>query len=157
MKEIDFKLWMPIQLIKSQSGSEEQVRIGGVAATEAEDLEGETLLMKGMDISYLKSGKGVFNWNHGNKPGDIVGRIDEANVDWAGDEEDMEYYLAMAFGSIRGAEIRSKGTDFLSEYFLWFNNDGMVTYQLDPEDLESFPAFLAKVKFSIENYIAFYL
>ena len=85
------------------------------------------------------------------------GRIDEANVDWAGDEEDMEYYLAMAFGSIRGAEIRSKGTDFLSEYFLWFNNDGMVTYQLDPEDLESFPAFLAKVKFSIENYIAFYL
>lgn len=86
-----------------------------------------------------------------------LGQLDGAFVDWAGDEEDMEFYLAMAFGSLHGAEIRSKGTEFLSEYFLWFNNDGMVTYQFDSEDLESFPAFLAKVKFSIENYVAFYL
>ena len=86
-----------------------------------------------------------------------LGQLDEARVDWAGDEEDMEYYLAMAFGSIRGAEIRTKGSEFLSEYFLWFNNDSMITYQFDSEDLESFPVFLAKVKFSIENYIAFYL
>jgi len=87
-----------------------------------------------------------------------LGYLDETNsVDWAGDEEDMEFYLAMAFGNIAGAEIRSKGSDFLSEYFLWFNNDTLITYQFDPEDLESFPAFLDKVKFAIENYVAFYL
>ena len=83
--------------------------------------------------------------------------IIEATVNWAGDEEDMEFYLAMAFGSVRGTEIRTKGSGRLGEYFLWFNNDSMVTYQFDPEDLKSFPAFLGKVKFAIENYVAFYL
>ncbi len=83
--------------------------------------------------------------------------IDEDSVDWAGSEEDMEVYLAMAFGSIRGTEIRTKGSDYEGEYFIWFNNDNMVTYQIDSKDLENFPAFLAKVKFAIENYIAFYL
>lgn len=83
LKEIDFTFWTPISLKKSKANKAENelVRVGGVAATEAVDYEGEVLLMKGMDISYLESGKGVFNWNHKDGPGDILGRIDVAKKD----------------------------------------------------------------------------
>lgn len=74
--ERDFSFWTPVTLSKSVKGKEDERRIGGVAATESPDIEGDTLLMKGLDVSYLESGRAVFNWNHGKDPGDVVGEVD---------------------------------------------------------------------------------
>jgi hypothetical protein len=81
--ERDFSLWFPVDFVKSEtdsprSGRESQWRVGGIASDEqAEDLQGETVFIKGLDTSYLME-RGVFNWDHGKEPGDIVGEIDRA-------------------------------------------------------------------------------
>ncbi len=76
MKETSFNVFIPIDLKKSKQDDGGNWRIGGIAATDSEDQEGERILMKGLDTSYLESGRAVFNWNHGNMPEDIVGEID---------------------------------------------------------------------------------
>lgn len=76
MKETSFNVFIPLSLQKSQKDASGNWRIGGVAATDSEDQEGERILMKGLDTSYLESGRAVFNWNHGSMPEDIVGEID---------------------------------------------------------------------------------
>lgn len=73
--EKDFKFWMPLEVTKSSKGD---MRIGGIATDEnAQDLQGEKVFVQGLDISYLTN-RGVFNWNHGKEPGDILGEIDIA-------------------------------------------------------------------------------
>ena len=73
-KERDFSFWMPVELVRSG----ENPRIGGVASDEtAQDLQGEKVMIDGLDISYLTQ-RGTFNWDHGKNPGDIVGEIDTA-------------------------------------------------------------------------------
>jgi hypothetical protein len=73
--EKDFKFWMPLEVTKSSKGD---MRIGGIATDEnAQDLQGEKVFVRGLDTSYLTN-RGVFNWNHGKEPGDILGEIDIA-------------------------------------------------------------------------------
>jgi hypothetical protein len=73
--EKDFSFWMPIEVTKSDQG---QMRIHGIASDETgEDLQGEKILVDGLDISYLLE-RGNFNWDHGKNPGDILGEIDDA-------------------------------------------------------------------------------
>lgn len=75
MIEKDFRFSIPIELIKSKEG---EWRIGGIASDqEAHDLQGEQVLIEGLDLSYLTQ-RGTFNWDHGKDPGDIVGEIDLA-------------------------------------------------------------------------------
>lgn len=64
---------MPAQIIKSEDGS---YKIGGLASTENIDRQNEVLIQKGMDLSPVDEGKGFFNFDHSNKPEDIIGSID---------------------------------------------------------------------------------
>ncbi len=66
-----------VGLAKSQSGDNEPWMIEGLASTPSQDQQGEIVLVKGLDLSYLESGKGTFNWNHfGDKdPSSVIGLI----------------------------------------------------------------------------------
>lgn len=85
-----------------------------------------------------------------------VGVLDEFHIDWLKDDEDIEFSLAMVYGNMRGISIRFGSGKSFPEFFMWFDSDYNVSYQFELEELLSFPAFLNKVKFAIENYVAFY-
>lgn len=70
--EKDFSFWMPLDIVKGKEG---EMKVGGVASDEtAQDIQGETVFVDGLDISYLTQ-RGAFNWDHGKAPGDILGEI----------------------------------------------------------------------------------
>lgn len=54
-------------------------QIQGIASTGSLDQQGEVVLVKGLDLTYLDQGKGTFNWNHyGDKdPSSVIGLINE--------------------------------------------------------------------------------
>lgn len=64
---------MPADIIKSDDG---EYKIGGLASTEHFDLQGESLIQKGIDLTPVDQGRGFFNFDHSNKPEDILGTID---------------------------------------------------------------------------------
>lgn len=66
-----------VGLAKSMSGDEEPWMIEGLASTPNRDQQGEIVLVKGLDLSYLDQRKGTFNWNHfGDKdPSSVIGLI----------------------------------------------------------------------------------
>lgn len=70
-----------VGLAKSRGGADEPWMIQGLASTPTEDQQGEVVLVKGLDLSYLDAGKGTFNWNHfGDKdPSSVIGLITEHN------------------------------------------------------------------------------
>jgi hypothetical protein len=81
MDELDFDFFMPVGLVKSRkvqtpSAPLDEWRIGGIASTEDEDLDGERVIQKGIDLGYLDSGWGIFNWNHRKDPDEFLGPID---------------------------------------------------------------------------------
>jgi hypothetical protein len=55
-------------------------RIEGIASTEAKDLQGEIVKQSGLDISALKAGLGLFNYDHEKGPENILGAIDDADL-----------------------------------------------------------------------------
>lgn len=66
------------ELVKGMSGNVDAPwLIEGRASTMGEDQQGEIVLVKGLDLSYLDQGKGTFNWNHyGDKdPSSVIGII----------------------------------------------------------------------------------
>lgn len=80
-----FTFDIPVELVKSNTeGSDDEAedswKIRGVASTEDEDLQGEVLVQDGIDLSVIKSGKGLFNNNHSNNPEDIIGAIEDAEI-----------------------------------------------------------------------------
>lgn len=78
--ERDFQFWVPMEVIKSEKGD---MRIGGIATDEnSEDLQGETVLLRGLDVSYLQK-RGTWNWDHQKDPGSILGEVDivQKNLD----------------------------------------------------------------------------
>lgn len=66
-----------VGLTKSMAGEDEPWMIEGLASTPSEDQQGEIVLVKGLDLTYLDQGKGTFNWNHfGDKdPSSVIGLI----------------------------------------------------------------------------------
>lgn len=70
-----FKFQVPVTLKKNDTG---EWRIAGLASTEDVDKQGEKILQSGLNINPLKAGKGIFNLDHSNSVGDIVGKIDNA-------------------------------------------------------------------------------
>jgi hypothetical protein len=76
MEEKDFRYNIPIEIFKGRKDGE--WRIGGIASDQnSPDLQGEQVLVDGLDTSYLLQ-RGSFNWDHGKTPGDIIGEIDVA-------------------------------------------------------------------------------
>jgi len=75
---------IPVELMKSNAVEgdepEDSWKIRGIASTEDKDLQGEKLLQDGIDLSVIKSKRGLFNNNHSNQPEDILGEIDDAEV-----------------------------------------------------------------------------
>jgi len=72
----NFKFNIPAQLVKGKDG----YNIAGLASTQSEDKQGETIIQKGIDLSPVDSGKGFFNFEHSNKPEDLIGIIDGYNM-----------------------------------------------------------------------------
>ncbi len=98
-KERDFSFWMPIKEI-SKAG--EAPRIGGIASDEdTPDLQGEKVLIDGLDISYLTQ-RGTFNWDHGKDPGDIIGEIDIARKE-IGDQKQL-YVEGFLYPKVKKAQ-----------------------------------------------------
>jgi hypothetical protein len=66
-----------VGLAKSIAGEDEPWMIEGLASTPSRDQQGEIVLVKGLDLSYLDQRKGTFNWNHfGDKdPSSVIGLI----------------------------------------------------------------------------------
>lgn len=71
-----FRFDIPLDIIKAD---EKGWQISGVASTEDRDLQGEIVKQNGLDISVLKAGRGLFNYEHRSNPEDIVGLVEDAN------------------------------------------------------------------------------
>lgn len=71
-----FRFNIPATLVKSKDG---KVFIEGVASVEKPDLQGETVILKGMDLGYFVK-RGFFNDNHSKDTDAKVGIPTEANV-----------------------------------------------------------------------------
>lgn len=83
MSEKDFKFYVPVDLSKAEGKDEDDLtswQIQGIASTGDMDYQGETVDQNGLDLSILKSGKGLFNDNHSNAITDILGQIEEAEL-----------------------------------------------------------------------------
>lgn len=72
-----FNFHVPVELTKSEEDGEWRVR--GIASTPDQDLQGEIVDQNGLDISPLKAGSGLFNWDHQKGPENILGQIEKAD------------------------------------------------------------------------------
>lgn len=87
MKDKKFKFQIPIELVKAKKDDAEadEWRVQGIASTGDEDLQGEIVDQNGIDISVLKAGRGLLNWDHQKGPENVLGQIEEADfVDFDG-------------------------------------------------------------------------
>lgn len=71
-----FRFNIPATLKKSKDG---KVWIEGVASIEKPDLQGETVILKGMDLSYFTK-RGYFNWDHQKTTDSNIGIPTEAKT-----------------------------------------------------------------------------
>lgn len=73
-KEKKFRFWIPLDEIKkSVDGQGNTVmKLGGIASTKREDMDGEKLNPDGFDTTYLEE-KGIINWNHSKLPEAVIG------------------------------------------------------------------------------------
>jgi len=82
MSEKDFKFNLPIELIKSSDKEDDDAtswQIQGIASTPDEDIQGETVDQDGLDISLLKAGRGLLNYDHLKGPENVLGQIEDAD------------------------------------------------------------------------------
>lgn len=83
-----FKFNLPLEIVKSD---EKGWKVKGLASTEDRDLQGEIVKQNGLDISVLKAGRGLLNYEHKNDPENLVGLIENADISGKGLE--IEGYL----------------------------------------------------------------
>ena len=69
-----FKFVIPATLEKGNNG---EWRVYGLASTSKRDLQGETVDIKGLDLTPIEKGKGVFNFDHKKGPENTVGIVDK--------------------------------------------------------------------------------
>lgn len=69
-----------VTLSKADSSEDGDWVIEGLASTNSLDYQNEVVLVKGLDLSYLDSGRGTLNWNHrgDSDPSSVVGIITES-------------------------------------------------------------------------------
>jgi len=128
LTETSFEIPIGISLIKSvQEDDDDRWSWEGVGSVEIPDLEEETLVVKGMDISYLEE-FGVINWNHGKQPGAIVGEVTKAMKIL--DKQPAELYLkGIFYKSLKAAQelqqlMKSLETDSLSKRQMCLSLEG---------------------------------
>jgi hypothetical protein len=73
-----FKFHVPMELIKGKEDSLDSWKIKGIASTDDEDLQGETVNQTGLDITPLKAGRGLFNVDHQKGPENVIGQVEDA-------------------------------------------------------------------------------
>ena len=81
-KDIDFRFWVPLDIIKGKDKEDNDVmKLGGVASTSDKDSDGEILDPNGFDLSIFKSA-GTCNWHHQSKasPSAIIGEPTLAEI-----------------------------------------------------------------------------
>lgn len=71
-----FSFCMPVEFSK---GNNDEWKIRGLASTDSIDLQGEQVKQAGLDISALKAGLGLFNYDHEKGPENIIGAIEKAD------------------------------------------------------------------------------
>jgi len=72
--ENKFKVVIPAHLEKGEDGA---WRVYGLASTSNVDQQGEVIDMKGIDLSPIEKGRGLFNFDHKKGPENTVGIIDQ--------------------------------------------------------------------------------
>lgn len=72
-----FQFHIPVELVKSDD-DENEWKVAGIASTEDQDLQGESVIQDGIDISLLKAGRGLFNFDHQKGPENVLGQIEDA-------------------------------------------------------------------------------
>ncbi len=74
----NFDFWTPAVLEKGETKvnkegkKEQEMLVSGVASTTQKDLDGETLLPKGFDLTHFNE-RGLITWQHGQDPSQIIG------------------------------------------------------------------------------------
>lgn len=68
-----FSVVIPATLEKGEDG---EWRVFGLASTQNRDQQGEIIDLKGLDLSPIKKGRGIFNFDHKKGPENTVGIID---------------------------------------------------------------------------------
>ena len=68
-----FKITIPAEIQKGENGS---YKIAGLASTESFDKQGEKIMQKGIELSPIDEGRGFLNFDHSNKPEDLIGTLD---------------------------------------------------------------------------------
>lgn len=68
-----FRFVLPADLEKAADGS---YRVKGLASTEKVDMQGETIMQKGIDLTPIDKKKGVLNWDHQKGPENTIGLLD---------------------------------------------------------------------------------
>lgn len=76
--ETNFNFDIPLEITKGKT--EDEWRIRGKASDERQDLQGEIVRQNSLDISALKEGRGLLNWDHKDGPINTIGVIDEAEI-----------------------------------------------------------------------------
>lgn len=73
MPDKKFKVVIPAQLEKGKNG---EWRLHGLASTNNRDAQGEIVNIKGLDLTPIQKGKGVFSFDHQKGPENTIGAID---------------------------------------------------------------------------------
>lgn len=81
MSDKKFKMVIPATIEKSEDG---EWRIMGLASTASRDLQGENINLKGLDLTPIKKGKGVWSYDHKKGPENTLGIIDTYNLEKKG-------------------------------------------------------------------------
>ena len=68
-----FRFVLPADLEKGADGS---YKVKGIASTERIDLQGETIIQKGIDLTPIDKKKGIINWDHAKGPENTIGLLD---------------------------------------------------------------------------------
>jgi hypothetical protein len=68
-----FKFVIPADLEKGKDG---EWKISGLASTQKVDLQGETIIQKGIDLTPIDKKKGVINFDHQRGPENTIGLLD---------------------------------------------------------------------------------
>jgi len=76
-----FNFTMPAEIVKSKDG---EYKIAGLASTEDVDQQQEVIIQKGIDLTPVDEGKGFFNFDHSNRPEDLIGTVDGYHRDAKG-------------------------------------------------------------------------
>ncbi len=106
LADCDFEFFVDLQ--KSEGATEERRLVRGLASCEALDAQGEVVVQKGMDCSYLVQ-RGYVNWDHLAGPENLLGWPTHAEVAKAEDHPVLAKAGVAGLGLYIEAELQKAG------------------------------------------------